>query len=79
VVREVVSFYRVGNILTGSGMGVKVETMRTRLLGGPQRAVAVLVSAQAPSTGVSPRPAIDAFLADLGPVDRLADRAAGLD
>ncbi|WP_129792845.1 exosortase A [Sphingosinicella sp. CPCC 101087] len=79
VVREVVSFYRVGDILTGSGMGVKVETMKTRLLGGPQRAVAVLVSARAPATGVSPRPAIDAFLADLGPVDRLADRAAGLD
>jgi hypothetical protein len=28
---------------------------------------------------VSARPAIDAFVASLGPVDRLADRAAGLD
>jgi exosortase A len=75
--REVVSFYRVGDIVTGSSMAVKVETMKTRLFGGPQRAVAVLVSAEAPATGADARPAIDAFLAALGPVDRLADRAAG--
>ncbi|WP_114951100.1 exosortase A [Sphingosinicella terrae] len=77
VVREVVSFYRVGDIVTGSGLGVKLETMRRRLLGGPQRAVAVLVSARAPAAGLSPRPAIDDFLTALGPVDALADRAAG--
>jgi hypothetical protein len=56
----------------------KLETTKIRLLGGPQRAVAVLVSAQAPAEGVSPRPAIDAFLASLGPIAPLADRAAGL-
>jgi exosortase A len=77
-VREVVSFYRVGGILTGSPARVKLETVRTRLLGGPQRAVAVLVAAEAPADGLSPRPAIDSFLADLGPVAPLADRAAGL-
>jgi hypothetical protein len=49
-----------------------------RLLGGPQRAVAVLVSAPAPADEVSPRPAIDAFLAALGPIAPLADRAAGV-
>ncbi len=76
-VREVATFYRVGSILTGSGVQVKLETMKTRLIGGPQRAVAILVSAEAPAEGVSPRPAIDAFLEDLGPLDRLADRAAG--
>jgi exosortase A len=76
-IREVATFYRVGRIVTGSAIDVKWETMRARLLGGPQRAVAVLVSAQAPADGVSPRPAIDAFLAALGPIDRLADRAAG--
>jgi exosortase A len=77
-VREVVTFYRVGTLTTGSASGVKLETIRTRLLGGPQRAVAMLVSAEAPAAGISPRPSIDAFLAALGPVDRLADRAAGL-
>jgi hypothetical protein len=38
----------------------------------------VLVSAQAPGQGLSARPAIDSFLDALGPVDGLADRAAGL-
>jgi exosortase A len=77
-VREVVSFYRVGGTLTGSSTRVKLETVRVRLLGGPQRAVAVLAAAEAPADGLSPRPAIDAFLKDLGPVAPLADRAAGL-
>ncbi|HYG46860.1 MAG TPA: exosortase A [Allosphingosinicella sp.] len=77
-VREVATFYRVGDVVTGSSARVKLETVRTRLLGGPQRAVAVLVAAEAPADGLSPRPAIDAFLRDLGPVAPLADRAAGL-
>lgn len=77
-VREVASFYRVGHVLTGSAARVKLETARVRLLGGPQRAVAVLVAAEAPADGISPRPAVDAFLEDLGPVEALADRAAGL-
>jgi exosortase A len=77
-VREVASFYRVGDIVTGSRTRVKLETVKVRLLGGPQRAVAVLVAAEAPADGLSPRPAIDSFLKDLGPVAPLADRAAGL-
>jgi exosortase A len=77
-VREVATFYRVGSILTGSPTAVKLETMKTRLLGGPQRAVALMVSAEAPAEGVSPRPSIDAFLKDLGSIEALADRAAGL-
>lgn len=77
-VREVASFYRVGGIVTGSRARVKLETVKVRLLGGPQRAVAILVAAEAPADGLSARPAIDAFLEDLGPVAPLADRAAGL-
>ena len=77
-IREVASFYRVGDILTGSRLEVKLETMQTRLTGGAQRAVAVLVSAEEPAKGVSPRPTIDAFIRALGPIDRLADEAAGL-
>ncbi|HEY0028914.1 MAG TPA: exosortase A [Allosphingosinicella sp.] len=76
--REVVSFYRVGSVLTGSNAAVKIETVKVRLLGGPQRAAAVLVSAPAPARGVSPRPAIDAFLSSLGDPAALADRASGL-
>jgi EpsI family protein len=78
VEREVVSFYRVGSVLTGSPAAVKLETVKVRLLGGPQRAAAVLVSAPAPAPGVSPRPAIDAFLSSLGSPAALADRASGL-
>jgi exosortase A len=76
-VREVATFYRLGTILTGDSFAVKLATTRTRLLGGPQRAVAVMVSAEAPADGVSPRPAIDDFLAALGPLEPVADRAAG--
>ncbi|WP_324750312.1 exosortase A [Sphingomonas sp. LY54] len=72
-VREVATFYRVGDLVTGSEYRVKLETMKTRLLGGPQRAVALLVSAPEPDA----RPAIDAFLHDLGPIAPVADRAAG--
>jgi exosortase A len=76
-VREVWSFYRVGNRLTGSETGAKLETIRTRLLGGPQRAVAVLVSAPAPAAGASARPALEDFVRALGSVADIADRAAG--
>jgi EpsI family protein len=77
-VREALTFYRVGDILTGSGTKVKLETMKVRLLGGPQRALAVLVSGEQPADGSSVRPALDAFVRAVGPIDRLADRAAGL-
>jgi exosortase A len=77
VVREVVTFYRVGGVTTGSDARVKLETVKARLLGSEQRAVALLVSAKE-ERGRSARPAIDAFLRALGPVDRVADRAAGL-
>jgi exosortase A len=76
-VREVISFYRIGSIVTGSPAAAKLETMKAHLLGGPQRAVAILVSAEQPPGG-SARPALDSFLRALGPIDRLADRAAGL-
>jgi exosortase A len=73
-IREALSFYRVGRLTTGSAAAVKLETMKVRLLGGPQRAVAVTVSAEDPGA----RPALDSFVRALGPVGRLADRAAGL-
>ena len=73
--REVATFYRIGSIVTGSPVAVKLETMKARLLGGPQRAIAVMVSAETPADGASPRPAIDAFIQALGPIDALADAA----
>lgn len=73
LVREVASFYRVGDVTTGSDLQVKIQTMKARLIGGSQRAVAVFVSAEE-HPGRPARPAIDAFLADLGPIDALVDR-----
>jgi EpsI family protein len=74
VAREVLTFYRVGDLVTGSETRVKLETLRVRLLGGDQRAAAILVSAPEPGA----RKAIDAFLRALGPVDRVAERAMAL-
>jgi exosortase A len=72
--RIVVSFYDVGGDITGSPARVKIETLRRRLLGGDQRAMALLVSADEAEGG---RAAVDRFLADLGPVQPALDRIAG--
>ena len=77
VVRDVVSFYRIGRVLTGSATAVKLETLKSNIFGGPQQAVAILVSSEA-NGDESPLGSINAFLADLGPVDKLADAMAGL-
>ncbi len=76
--REVVSFYRVGGTTSGSGSAIKLSTLEARLLGGNQQAVAVLVSAERIDK-TQPRAAIDAFVKSLGPIDKMADRMAGLD
>ncbi|QGP78581.1 exosortase A [Sphingobium sp. CAP-1] len=77
VVRHVVSVYRVGNgAPTGSKPRVKIETMAARLLGRDQRAVAILVSAEE-EEGRPADAAIAAFLANMGDVRVLADRAVG--
>lgn len=76
VEREVVTWYRVGSILTGSDKRVKLETLKAKLLGGNQAAVAVLVSAEQ-TDQVSTRDSIQAFLRALGPVETLADRMSG--
>jgi len=73
VQRDVVTFYRVGDIVTGNEMMVKLETLKAKLTGGPRRGVALIVTAP----GERGRAAVDSFLARLGPIDRLADRLAG--
>jgi exosortase A len=69
VVREVAIFYLLGDVTTGSDLRVKIETLKARLLGGSQRAAAVLVSAQEVGKG-SARPAIDDFRRALGDLGR---------
>lgn len=76
VTRDVMSFYCIDGIVTGSAAEVKLRTLKVRLTGGDQRAVAVLVSAEG-RKGQPAGPAIAAFLQDMGPVGALADRSAG--
>ena len=76
VERETVSWYRVGDVVTSNPRTVKLETLKAKLFGGPQRAVAVLLSAE--REGQDSRAAISDFLAAMGPVDQVADRAAGM-
>jgi EpsI family protein len=78
VAREVISFYRVGGVTTGSSAKTKLATMKARLLGGNQQAVAILVSAERQGDK-SPRALLDIFIKDMGNVDKMADRMAGLD
>jgi hypothetical protein len=56
---------------------VKIETLKAKLLGGPQRAVAVHVSAEV-LPGHDPRRAMERFVQALGPIDLLADHSAGM-
>lgn len=70
--RIVATWYRVGDVLTTNPGIVKIETLKAKLLGGRQRAVAIHASAEV-RPGADPRAEIARFLAALGPIDRLAD------
>jgi exosortase A len=69
--REVVSFYVVGKMTTGRAQIVKLATLKSRLLGADQSAVALLISAEDRRDSPS-RPPINAFLSAMGPPERLA-------
>ncbi|MDO7844288.1 exosortase A [Sphingomonas immobilis] len=77
VERQIATWYRVGDIVTHGGAAVKIATVEAKLLGGPQRAVAIHISAEV-QPGRDPRAAMDRFLKALGPIDLLADRSAGM-
>jgi exosortase A len=78
VLREVLSFYRVNGVTSGAGTAIKLATMKARLLGGNQQAVAVLISSERVDK-TEPRAAVDAFVKSAGSIDKMADRMAGLD
>uniref|UniRef100_UPI0035CA9F61 exosortase A n=1 Tax=uncultured Sphingomonas sp. TaxID=158754 RepID=UPI0035CA9F61 len=77
VERQIVTWYRVGDTLTYKGPIVKLATLKAKMLGGPQRAVAVHVSAEV-EPGHDARAAMARFIAALGPIERVADRVAGM-
>ena len=65
VAREVVSYYVLGGVTTGDAHKVKIETLKVRILGGDQAAVAVLIAGE-DSKAAPARPVIEAFLHDFG-------------
>jgi EpsI family protein len=71
VMREVAIFYVIGGKVTGAARDVKIETLKSRLLGGDQAAVAVVVSAE-DGKDAPARAAIDQFVRDIGPIDALS-------
>lgn len=73
VVRTVATWYRLAGVTTSSGQRVKIETLKAKVLGGQQRAVAVHLSAEGPRA----RDAIAAFLAASGGPERIAAHVAG--
>ncbi|WP_420853351.1 exosortase A [Sphingomonas panacisoli] len=75
VERQVATWYRVGSVLTSNEKIVKLETLKAKLFGGPQRAVAIHLSVEGDR---DPRGAMTKFLAAVGPLDVLADRSAGM-
>ncbi len=77
VERVVATWYVVGDRVTADERVVKIETMKAKLLGGPQRAVAIHVSAEV-VPGRDARADIAALAAALGPIGVLGDTAAGL-
>jgi len=72
VVRDVATFYRVGDVQTGSNLGIRLESLKARLLRRSQSAMILIVSAERSGNG-SERTAIDALLADAGGARKLAE------
>ena len=64
--------------LVPAGTAIKLATLKAKLLGDNQQAVAILVSSEQKGRE-NPRPAIDSFLKSIRDIDKLADRMAGLD
>lgn len=78
VERVVATWYRLGKVLTHDEMLVKLLTMKAHLLGGRQAATAIHASVVV-RRGVDPTTAIERFVHDAGPLDRLTDRVAEID
>ena len=77
ILREVASFYRLRGTTTADDSAIKWLSLQNRLLGGDQRAVAVLVSAEVSDTRDA-RADVQAFLNALGPIGPMADKVSGL-
>ncbi|WP_338057593.1 exosortase A [Sphingomonas beigongshangi] len=77
VERLVATWYVVGDTVTADERRVKIETMKAKLFGGSQRAVAIHLSTPI-VPGRDARADIAAMARALGSIRTLGDRAAGL-
>ena len=75
--REVATLYRLRGVTTADTATVKWLSLQNRLLGGDQRVVAVLVSAEI-AEGRDARADVQALLTALGPIGPMADKVSGL-
>lgn len=79
--RLAITYYRLGGVLTGQSGRVKLETAKARLLGGDQRAMAIIASTAVPRWPSGPAEAAQTlrdFLAALGPIETMADRSLAI-
>ncbi|GGB72982.1 exosortase A [Blastomonas aquatica] len=72
VVRDVATYYRTGDVQTGSNLAIRLESLKARLLRRPQSAMILIVSAERSGDG-SARGTLDALIADAGGPRKLAD------
>lgn len=77
VERLAYTWYRTGDLLTGSNARLKLANMGDRLILRERSTMMLIVSAE-DRPGRSAKMAIDRFLRAIGPTDRWMDRVAGL-
>lgn len=75
VERTVVTWYRIDGMTIGSPRNAKLATLSAKFAGGPQAAVALLLSAEGEKARA--RDSIAAFRAAMGPPGDLADQLTG--
>lgn len=71
-VRDVTTFYRVGDVHSGSNLAIRLESLKGRLLRRSQSAMILIVSAERRGT-MSARAAMDGLIRDAGGPRGLAD------
>ncbi len=75
VMREAITYYRSGDLVTGSNLQLKIANIRDRLLGRAEPTMVLIVTAEQRDQSI-PREEIDAFLAAIGPVGPWMDGIA---
>jgi exosortase A len=71
--REVATFYWIGGTVTGSETRVKLETLKARLTGQEQTAVAIIIASEG-NDQVGARASIEGLAQSIGDVGGLAER-----